>query len=856
MASGQNQAPNVDLFDAYFRRADLDRDGRISGAEAVAFFQGSGLSKQVLAQIWAFANQSQSGFLGRAEFYNALKLVTVAQSKRELTPDIVKAALYGPAASKIPAPQINFTSTVAPQLNSSAAAPPPASAPPAQIGSVSSVSYQNIGLRGTFPNLIGNQQNFPSLESHLVKPPQQTSTSGSNLAPGIATQGFSVGVAVGGAQAESPSFSSDGISGKIVGTPAVRSSQVGADGINSSSTQDGFGLSASRPNAALPPRKFPVSDTKSSEQVVKDSRSVDASGNGSSDSFFGGDVFSATSSQPNQYSSPQGFSSGSPLLPSAIPVSGMNPNSIKTSTPDSFQSSLATQPVSAQLQQAHPLVKQNQHASIQTRNMLNPSGHPVGLQNSASSQPQSPWPRMTQTDVQKYTKVFVEVDTDKDGKITGEQARNLFLSWRLPREVLKQVWDLSDQDNDSMLSLREFCIALYLMERYREGRVLPAVLPSNIMLDLPSTCQPATHYSAASWGSSSGFQQQQGMTGSGSRPVNPAASRPPRPASIPQSEEGPQNKQQKSRVPVLEKHLISQLSSDEQNSINSKFQDATEADKKVEELEKEILESREKIEFYHNKMQELSSVWVLCFRSPFSSSSSLGLDFNRLQRFSFVVLFFSVHSRLSVWAQRGGEVKGLFIFAFASLCLADRVFPALLPEPLGLTVETVAVDSFVGIGDGGFRRRKVRRKPLFAIFQPVLLWEGCKSNEDGDKRNNIRVHLGPKSKEQGNNSTFRRVLRIFLEDGGKRWVQWVLERQDVAEATKQCIVARQLTTVAWSHVQQGSNTQKTVVETDSLQRDVGVQTEEAEIVILGDNVSNIESSLWLFEMLEISTALS
>jgi len=27
----------------------------------------------------------------------------------------------------------------------------------------------------------------------------------------------------------------------------------------------------------------------------------------------------------------------------------------------------------------------------------------------------------------------MEVDSDKDGKITGEQARNLFLSWRLPR---------------------------------------------------------------------------------------------------------------------------------------------------------------------------------------------------------------------------------------------------------------------------------------------------------------------------------------------------------------------------------------------------------------------------------------
>lgn len=51
MASAQNQAANVDLFDAYFRRADLDRDGRISGAEAVAFFQASGLPKPVLAQV-------------------------------------------------------------------------------------------------------------------------------------------------------------------------------------------------------------------------------------------------------------------------------------------------------------------------------------------------------------------------------------------------------------------------------------------------------------------------------------------------------------------------------------------------------------------------------------------------------------------------------------------------------------------------------------------------------------------------------------------------------------------------------------------------------------------------------------
>ncbi|GKA45536.1 epidermal growth factor receptor substrate 15-like protein 1 [Tanacetum coccineum] len=73
---------------------------------------------------------------------------------------------------------------------------------------------------------------------------------------------------------------------------------------------------------------------------------------------------------------------------------------------------------------------------------------------------------MTWAGVNMYMKVFMEVDSDRDGKIT---------------EILKQVLDLSKQDNDSMLSLRD-CIALYLMERYRQGQNLPPKLPSNVLL--------------------------------------------------------------------------------------------------------------------------------------------------------------------------------------------------------------------------------------------------------------------------------------------------------------------------------------------------------------------------------------
>lgn len=72
------------------------------------------------------------------------------------------------------------------------------------------------------------------------------------------------------------------------------------------------------------------------------------------------------------------------------------------------------------------------------------------------------------------------------------------------------MWDLSDQDNDSMLSLREFCFALYLMERYREGRPLPAVLPNNVMFDetlLSMTGQSNIVHPNAAWGPRPGTYQ-------------------------------------------------------------------------------------------------------------------------------------------------------------------------------------------------------------------------------------------------------------------------------------------------------------------------------------------------------------
>ncbi|MBA0672864.1 hypothetical protein Goklo_007494, partial [Gossypium klotzschianum] len=577
--AGQTQ----DQFEVYFRKADLDGDGRISGAEAVSFFQGSGLSKQVLAQIWAYADQSHSGFLSKQEFFNALKLVTVAQ-RRELTPDIVKAALYGPAAAKIPAPQINFPATSAPQMG--AAVPP---------------SSPSVGFRGPgVPNAGMSQQHFPS-QQNLSMRPQQTMPAATALHPsqGIAAPESSRGGNIVGQPQAMPAGSTPlshqsmptGATGPSLTNQNMSSNWLSGRPGGASTVPRGVAPStAPRPQAAV---------SMSSQPTANDSKALVVSGNGlASGSAFGSDAFSATSFTPKQELSTQTFSPHSaPASPGITPVSSGAQPLVKSNSLDSLQSTFSMHSAGSQSQRLYSSPIQGQPVSSPSSSFT-PSGISAGAVNAAPNSSQPPWPKMKQSDVQKYTKVFMEVDTDRDGKITGEQARNLFLSWRLPREVLKQVWDLSDQDSDSMLSLREFCFALYLMERYREGRPLPPALPRNVLFDetlLSMTGQPNVSYGNAAWGPNPGFGHQSGMA---AQTMTPSAGVKPPVRPNASADTTTMSNQQKPREPVLDDSFGTQPNNNGQNLENGAAED-------VDGTEKVILDSREKLEFYREKMQEL-----------------------------------------------------------------------------------------------------------------------------------------------------------------------------------------------------------------------------------------------------------
>lgn len=361
-------------------------------------------------QIWLHADQRKTGFLGRPEFYNALRLVTVAQSKRDLTPEIVKAALYGPAAAKIPPPKIDLPAVSAPQSTSVPAASSPQMSIPAQTAS------QNFGFRGQggVPNVGMNQQYISGQQNPSMRLPQATPGGvASNAQLAIAASEPSGGGNVLGSNVPNPN---DWLSGRPGGVPAA-----GPRGVSPS---------VSPPSTLMSSALVP-------SQPMPNDRAPAVTGNGfTSKSAFGADMFSVTPSPPRPESSGFNNAANNSVGQSAIvPVSSVSQPLSKPNSMESLQSAFVSRPLSggAPFQLSQSSMEPSKEVRATGPSPLISSGITTGSRNPTSENAQVTWPKMKPTDVQKYTKVFMEVDTDRDGRITGEQARNLFLSWRLPR---------------------------------------------------------------------------------------------------------------------------------------------------------------------------------------------------------------------------------------------------------------------------------------------------------------------------------------------------------------------------------------------------------------------------------------
>jgi hypothetical protein len=427
---------------------------------------------------------------------------------------------------------------------------------------------------------------------NVVRPPQPPSTSTTPVQGRLPVGGGPTGLNQ--TSSSTPNLSTDWFGGKQSASPLDATSQAPPRGISQQASLSRVGVSAQSPTPIAgysphtQPPVTPVNVNLTDRNMlpsqpspsVTESKALVPLGNGlpvplgnglPSNSTFGADPFSATSQAKQDPPLPSVVSNTFPSSTAPSSAAGsLHPSKPVQSGPMQGISSLPSQ--TGQLQQSQPGPRQHQFNAVPSSPGTVSVNGPGGQIPSNPNQSQAQWPKITQADVRKYMIVFIKVDRDRDGKITGEEARNLFLSWRLPRgihmfllhlllpfvdaaiqdlcglqlciflfagdsiytvpailannrnhcsshffkflkesayplvDILRKVWDLSDQDKDGMLSFREFCTAVYLMERHREHRPLPDVLPDNIWAvgtSLPSTGQfaenptgPAPHPSA------------------------------------------------------------------------------------------------------------------------------------------------------------------------------------------------------------------------------------------------------------------------------------------------------------------------------------------------------------------------
>ncbi|XP_065880038.1 EH domain-containing protein 1-like [Euphorbia lathyris] len=83
---------------------------------------------------------------------------------------------------------------------------------------------------------------------------------------------------------------------------------------------------------------------------------------------------------------------------------------------------------------------------------------------------------------QIYKKWFDSADSDKDGRITGNDATKFFALSNLSRQELKQVWALADSKRQGFLGLSEFIAAMQLISLAQAGHEITADVLKNTSL--------------------------------------------------------------------------------------------------------------------------------------------------------------------------------------------------------------------------------------------------------------------------------------------------------------------------------------------------------------------------------------
>eukprot|EP00041_Stephanoeca_diplocostata_P032452 m.1040055 g.1040055 ORF g.1040055 m.1040055 type:complete len:947 (+) comp24152_c0_seq10:199-3039(+) len=88
---------------------------------------------------------------------------------------------------------------------------------------------------------------------------------------------------------------------------------------------------------------------------------------------------------------------------------------------------------------------------------------------------------VSNADLATYNSFFKGVDRDNDGLVNGADVMGIFLSSKLSKDVLAQVWNLVDTKANGLLNAEQFALAMWIISEKVKGVEVPKKLAPNMV---------------------------------------------------------------------------------------------------------------------------------------------------------------------------------------------------------------------------------------------------------------------------------------------------------------------------------------------------------------------------------------
>ncbi|EDX08612.1 epidermal growth factor receptor substrate 15-like 1 isoform X1 [Drosophila simulans] len=88
---------------------------------------------------------------------------------------------------------------------------------------------------------------------------------------------------------------------------------------------------------------------------------------------------------------------------------------------------------------------------------------------------------VTPADLKRFEEIFRQSDLDKDGLVSGLEVKDIFIKSGIPQRSLADIWALCDTNQSGKLTVEQFALAMWFVERKQRGVDPPHVLNANMV---------------------------------------------------------------------------------------------------------------------------------------------------------------------------------------------------------------------------------------------------------------------------------------------------------------------------------------------------------------------------------------